>query len=253
MKSGYRFLPVIFSILTASCALADDKGGVDPFVKPLTASVQRTLQDKYPATTFSKVEESKIPGVYEVTMGQNVVYTNAEGRYFIFGHLFDMQERKDLTAEKRGQLPPPAAASKIAFADLPFDHAIKSVKGTGARKIAVFADPNCTYCKSFEGELAKIDNLTVYTFMIPILSEDSRKKAAAIWCSPDRAKAWRKTLLEDKAPEKSPGCDATSVLDQNLALSSQLGIHGTPTYLLPDGSITPGAAPAATLIRLLGK
>lgn len=139
-----------------------------------------------------------------------------------------------------------AEANNSDFASLPFANAIKVVKGNGSRKIAVFSDPNCPYCKKLEDTLKSIDNVTVYTFLYPVLTLDSVVKSKAIWCSTDRAAAWESWMIDRKVPTTAGICD-TTVIDRNLALGKKLGVTGTPTVFLADGRRMIGAFPSDRL------
>ena len=197
-----------------------------------------TLQGKYKGTTFRSVVTSHVPGIYEVTMGQNVAYTDASARYFFFGRLFDMQAQQDLTAEKLD------SASKIDTKVLKTGDAIKLVKGNGARTLYVFSDPDCPFCKQLENNLVSLNNVTIYTFLMPLdgLHPDARGKAEAVWCSTDRAQSWDTLMKTGVAPTGSAKCDTP--IDRNLALASSLSITGTPTLISADGRKMPGARSA---------
>lgn len=200
----------------------------------LTA-LERRLQERYPATRIERVQTSEIPGLYEVMIGRNPAYTDATGRYFVFGHLFDLQTQRDLTAERL------EAQQRVAFAELPLSDAIKTIRGAGERLLAVFSDPDCPYCRRLEDELAKLDNVTVYTFAYPLesLHPQARDKAVAVWCAPDRARAWAALMQAGKVPPKRP---CAHPIERNIALAQRLGIQGTPTLLSADGRLLPGAA-----------
>ncbi len=211
-----------------------------------------TLQSRLGTNAQIKsVMKSPIPGLYEVNLGAQILYSDAAGDYVLVGDLVDAKTRKNLTAERL------AALNKIDFSTLPLDNAIKVVKGDGSRKLAVFSDPNCGYCKKFETTLQSVDNVTVYTFLYPILSEDSHVKAKAIWCAPDRAKSWHGWMVEQRAPQTdklaSAGSDTcgTEVLQKNIALGKSLNVNGTPTIFLSDGRRLPGALPADELNQAL--
>lgn len=224
--------------------LAADKINV-----PTVDSVKAMLSAKFPATKVDRIEASLIPGLFEVTMGENIAYVTPDGRYFLFGHIYDMEKREDLTAGKKAKIPQP----KASFSELPLGDAVKTVRGDGSRKIAVFADPNCPYCKKFEVELEKVDNVTVYTFLTPILSENSKERSAAVWCSADRAAAWRSMMVAGQNVTRPVGdCDFT-VFDRTQALASRLKIRGTPSYIVQDGTMGSGATPAAAINALLAK
>lgn len=203
--------------------------------------LKTTLRQRLGSDTVVKeVSKTPIPGIYEVFAGSQIIYVDASGRYALLGNMVDMQSSVNLTEQRLSDL------NRIDFAKLNLSNAIKYVKGTGARKIAVFADPNCGYCKRFESELKNIDNITVYSFLYPILSDDSVQKARSLWCSKNRTEAWQNWMVAGKKPSAAPTCD-TSALDKNLALGRQLGVNGTPTIFLSDGRRLPGAVPAKDL------
>jgi thiol:disulfide interchange protein DsbC len=208
------------------------------------ADVEKRLKDQYPATKITAVRESPAKGIYEVIMGRNVAYTDEAGRYMIFGHLYDMKEQRDLTA---GVL---EALNKVDISTFPQADAIKSVRGKGERKIFVFSDPDCPYCKRLENELAKVDNVTIYTMLYPLdgLHRDARKKAEAIWCAKDRVKAWDEFMQKGTLPE-SRSCD--NPIERNIRLGNAMGINGTPTIIFEDGAIAPSMLPAVEIERRL--
>jgi len=206
---------------------------------PAETLAQR-LKQLYPNTQFSAVSESALPGLFEVVMGRNIAYTDVAGRYFLFGHLFDMPAQRDLTAERKDQL------QRIDFGQLPLQDAIKTVRGNGSRILAVFSDPDCPYCRRLEPELAKVNDVTVYTFLMPLtqLHPEARAKAIAVWCAADRVDAWAKLMLGGETPANT---DCAHPVDRNIALGERLQINGTPTMIAADGRIMPGAAGAAQI------
>lgn len=221
-------------------ALADD-----------ASALLARLHKMYPATQFDRVEATAVlPGLFEITMGRNIVYTNKDGRYFVFGHVYDMAKQVDLTAEKTAAMPD---APKPAFADLPLNDAIRTVRGDGHRQLAVFADPNCAYCRRLEANLARIRNVTVYTFLAPVLGEESVRLAEQIQCAPDPAGAWAALMRDGTPPTNDGRCDAAKAVQRNLTLARQVGVRGTPTYLAADGTVGTGAIPSATIEALLGQ
>ena len=207
-------------------------------------AVQRNLRLMYPKTRFGTISPTPLPGIYEVVMGRNVAFVDESGRYFIFGRMFDMEKQEDITSGAEAAQP---ASPAVDFASLPLQHAIKSVHGQGRRALAVFSDPDCPYCKKLEQELAKVDDVTVYTFLMPLeqLHPDSRAKADAVWCSKDRSAAWSALMLEGKVPKKTKGCQAPHQVVQPLA--EMLGINGTPFLVAGDGRTMRGAAAAARI------
>ncbi len=233
-----RLIAGLFAAVVTTAALA--QAPADPSVAGMTTK----LKQLYPKTTFSSVSKTPVPGVYEVVMGKNVAYVEETGRYFLFGHLYDMQLQQDLTEGKA------AAASSIDFAALPKQDAIVTVKGNGSRKIAVFSDPDCPYCKKFEETLAKMNDITIYTFLFPIdsLHPNARRKSVGVWCAPDRSRAWDDLMLRGK--ESAGECD--SPVQRNVELAAKLGINGTPTIVLDSGRMIPGAVQAEQLSQMLG-
>lgn len=208
------------------------------------ADVEKRLKEQYPATKITAVRESQIKGIYEVIMGRNAAYTDETARYMIFGHMFDMKEQKDLTAETIDDL------TRIDTSALNEQDAIKIIRGKGERKIYVFSDPDCPHCKRLEHELSKLDNVTIYNFLYPleVLHPDARRKAEAIWCAKDRAKAWNEFMANGKLP-KAGRCETP--IDRNLRLGNTLGINGTPTIIFDNGVIVPGVLPAVEIERRL--
>lgn len=186
------------------------------------------------------VTKTPYGGLYEVRTNGDIIYTDEKASYLFVGRVLDTKTYKDYTKERIDEI------NKIKFSDLPFDSALKMVKGNGKRVVAVFEDPNCGYCKRFRQTLSDMDNITVYTFMYNILSEDSSVKSRNIWCSADRAKAWDDWMLTGKvAPAAPAGC--TTPNDKILALGQKMKITGTPTVFFADGTRVPGAVDAKTL------
>jgi thiol:disulfide interchange protein DsbC len=203
------------------------------------------LKVLYPATRFDMVTRATVPNLYEVTMGKNVAYVEPSGRYFLFGHVWDMQARKDLTADRK------TALDKVDPSALPKELAIRSVRGSGRRVLYVMADPQCGYCRQLERALAEVDDVSVYTFVLPILGLESRRLAADVWCAPDREAAWRDWMLRSVAPPAArPGCDTPFAAIERLAES--MGIAATPALVAMDGRKYAGALPAAELNAWLG-
>ncbi len=209
------------------------------------ATIRRNLAERLPA--FSKIDEvSKTPmnGLYEIRVNDNdIFYTDAEGNFLIQGNLIDVRGKRNLTEERIEKL------SAIDFEALPVKDAFTIVRGNGKRKLAVFEDPNCGYCKRFERDLQKINDVTVYMFLFPILSADSTEKSKAIWCAKDKGKAWVDWMVRDQMAAKA-SCDTTA-LDRNLELGKKHKITGTPTIFFVDGSRVPGAINAQQVEKLL--
>lgn len=209
-------------------------------------AVLASLRQAYPSTTFKSVKSTQLPGIYEVVMGKNVAYVGDDVRYFLFGHLFDMKTQTDLTEGKKQD-----NVAKVDFQRLPLQDAVVTVRGDGTRKVAVFSDPDCPYCRQLENTLATVDNVTIYTFLFPIaqLHPQARAKTIAVWCATDRRKAWEGLMQRGETPSGGTACDHP--IDRNIALAQSLGINGTPSVITTSGTLIPGAVTAARLEQLL--
>ena len=208
------------------------------------AVIRKNLAERLPA--LSKIDEvSKTPmnGLYEIRVDSDIFYTDAEGNFLIQGNLIDVKGKRNLTEERVTKL------SSIDFDDLPLKDAFTQVRGNGKRKIAVFEDPNCGYCKRFEKDLQKVNDVTIHTFLIPILSADSTEKSKNIWCAKDKNKAWLDWMVRDQNPAKA-SCDTTA-LERNLAFSKKYKITGTPTVFFANGTRVPGAISAPEIEKQL--
>lgn len=193
-----------------------------------------------PDAKVDSVTKTPYSGLFEVRVGSDILYTDEKAKYLFIGRIVDTQTYQDYTKTRVDEL------SKIKFSDLPLASAMKVVRGNGKRVIAVFEDPNCGYCKRFDKTLQQIDNITVYTFLYNILSEDSVTKARDIWCSADRTKAWDNWMLNGKAaPTAAAGCATPH--EKILALGKKLKVTGTPTIFFTDGTRIPGAIDAQGL------
>lgn len=206
-----------------------------PCISPAQEStIRKSLSERIPQMgKIDEVRPTPMGGLYEVRIGTDIFYTDARGNYLIQGELIDTQARRNLTEDRINKL------TAIDFASLPLKDSFTIVRGDGHRKLAVFEDPNCGYCKRFERELQAVDNVTIHLFLYPILSPDSAEKSRNIWCAKDRATAWTDLMLREKAPATT-SCD-TSALQRNLALGRKYKINGTPTLLFADSSRVPGA------------
>jgi thiol:disulfide interchange protein DsbC len=177
-----------------------------------------------------------------VRLDNEILYTDEKMNYIFSGNIIDGKSMQNLTEKRVREL------TAIKWENLPLDAAVKTVRGNGKRMLAVFSDPNCPYCKRFEKELAKVDDITIYTFLYPILSEDSHEKSKAVWCSADKSKAWSALMLNGTVPAAAR-CDTP--IENNLALARKYHITGTPTLVFANGERVPGAIPQAQLEKML--
>lgn len=209
------------------------------------ATIRKNLGERIPQLPkIDEITKSPMPGLYEIRVnGTEIYYTDAEGNYLVQGNLIDTRQRRNLTEERVDKL------TAISFDSLPLKDAFTIVRGNGKRKLAVFEDPNCGYCKRFERDLQKVDNVTIHTFLYPILSADSGDKSKAIWCAKDKSKAWQDWMVRDQLPTTA-SCDSSAIA-RNVELGRKYKITGTPTLVFVDGSRVPGAISVAEIEKHL--
>ena len=196
--------------------------------------VKTEIQKKLGANAkVRSVTASPVSGLYEVLVGNEIFYTDTSGKYLIQGEIIELASGKNLTELRQADL------NRIKWAELTQANAIKIVRGNGSRQLAVFSDPNCGYCKRLEKSLLQLDNVTIYTYLIPILSPDSAQKSKQIWCSSDPYKSYTDWMINGITPSGKSDCNTP--LDKNMAFAKTYGITGTPTLFFTDGSRFPGA------------
>ncbi|BDU52274.1 DsbC family protein [Limnohabitans sp. INBF002] len=209
------------------------------------ANIRKNLSERIPQ--IPKIEEitpTPLAGIYELRLSTNeIYYSDAQGNFLIQGNLIDTKSKRNLTEEREAKL------SAVDFNALPLKDAITIVHGNGKRKLAVFEDPNCGYCKRFERDLAKIDNVTVYLFLMPVLGPASVEKSRNVWCAKDPAAAWVNLMQKDIAPVAAQ-CN-TAAIDRNLDFGRKYKITGTPTLVAQDGTRVPGAINSTQIEKLL--
>lgn len=210
------------------------------------AAIRQALRERNANVPIKSVTETAIPGLYEVFSGDHIVYSDATGDHVLMGPLVDTRNRTNLTQQRLDAL------KTVKFDTLPLDKAITIVKGKGERRIAVFSDPDCPFCRRLEKELTGIDNLTVHIFLLPLaeLHPQAMEIAKNMWCAEDRARAWNAYMLEGRKPDAGRNC--ATPIEAIAALAAELGISGTPAIVLPSGRRVDGAVPAAKLEALLG-
>jgi thiol:disulfide interchange protein DsbC len=199
--------------------------------------VRQTVEARF-GVKVDDIARTAYGSLYEVRMGEEIVYTDEKVSFLLVGNLIDARTRENVTETRKEKL------ATINFEELPLDAAIKTVRGNGKATLAVFADPNCGFCKRMERELSSLTDVTIYTFLYPILDPttngDSMRKSQAIWCARDRSKAWFDFMLKNVSPIMMGNCD-TSALKKNMELGQKLGISGTPTSFLRNGQRIVGA------------
>lgn len=228
-----KMLPLALAATLCQPALADE------------ASVKKAIEAKLggKVTTVSK---SPYLGLYEIYAEGQILYTDEKVTAIFAGTLIDGKTMKNVTAERMQKL------AAIKFSELPLELAVKQVRGDGKRVMASFEDPNCGYCKKLAKDLAKTENVTIYTFLLPILSPDSLEKSKQIWCSADKAKTWNDWMQEGKTPSGKGDCD-TSAIQKTVELGRKLAINGTPTLFFADGERIPGAVPIEQIEKKLAQ
>jgi len=205
--------------------VATAKGSVD------AEAVKKKFMERFGELPIKGVEATPY-GLFEVQLGKDIIYTDADVKFVFDGRIIDAVTRRDLTQARMNEL------SAIDFNALPFDMAIKQVRGNGKRQVAIFEDPNCGYCKKLRQNIVDVDDVTLYTFMLPILSDDSVEKVKNVWCSKDRGTAWDNWMLDGQKP---PKLDCEAPIQKMLDLAKSLQVQGTPAIFFADGSLVPGA------------
>ncbi|MDO9438460.1 DsbC family protein [Hydrogenophaga sp.] len=211
------------------------------------ATIRKNLAERLPnLPAIDEVSKTPMPGVFEIRVNQSeIFYTDAEGNYLIQGSMIDTKARTNLTEQRVEKL------TALAFKSLPLKDAFTLVRGNGKRKMAVFEDPNCGYCKRLHREFAKIDNVTVHVFLIPVLGDDSVDKARRIWCAKDKAKTYSDWMVNNQAPA-SATCD-TAAIERNSRLATKHGIRGTPTMIFVNDIRVPGYIAADQIEKQLAE
>jgi thiol:disulfide interchange protein DsbC len=204
---------------------------------PELAAIKALIEAKFPGAAVTNVARSPYFGLYEAQFDDRMIDTDAKVSYVVVGAIYDADTRQNLTDARLRQL------NRVAWDQLPLDLAIKKVKGNGARKLAIFSDADCPYCKRLESEMKTLDNVTIYTFLFPIaqLHPDSARKSALIWCAPDRSKAWDEWFASGKLPNNKGDC--STPLEKTAQLGQKYRVSATPTLVFADGSMVPGAIP----------
>ncbi|MFM1835198.1 MAG: hypothetical protein RJB52_1407 [Pseudomonadota bacterium] len=208
--------------------------------KQIRTEIQKRLGT---SANVRNVTPSPIPGLFEVQVNNEIFYTDSNAKYLIQGEVVELASGNNLTTKRQEDI------NRIKWSELPQAQAFKVVRGNGSRQIAVFSDPNCGYCKRLEKTLQQLDNVTIYNYLIPILSADSALKSKQIWCAADQQKVWNDWMLNNLGPSGKSDC--ANPIDKNLTLAKNYGINGTPTIFFTDGSRFPGAVQLADIEKKL--
>jgi thiol:disulfide interchange protein DsbC len=195
--------------------------------------VKAALKKNVPEAPVDSVRKVPYGGLYEVIVGGDIYYTDETGSFILIGSLVDLKTKQNITEARL------RTVNAIKWTELPLDHAIKITRGNGSRKVAIFEDPNCGYCKRFERDLLGVTDITVYVLLYPILSPDSVEKSKAVWCAGDRGKMWLDHMTRDAAITGDTKCDTP--IDKILALGREKKVQGTPTIVFENGDRVPGA------------
>jgi thiol:disulfide interchange protein DsbC len=242
MLLGLTFLSAsFFSAASFAQATPGAQNAPSPTTDAKSQAVQKLFSQRFDNPTITAVRPTPY-GLYEVQLGPDLVFTDEQVTFVFDGTLIDAKTRQDFTRERLD------AIARVPFDQLPFELAMKQVKGDGSRKLAIFEDPNCGYCKVLRKALGDIDNLTVYTFPFPILSPDSTQKVRNVWCATDRAATWDAWMLKGKVPPKAD-CDVP--IEDMVALGKKLMVRGTPAIFFADGSRVGGAIPKGEIEKRL--
>lgn len=221
----WRLMATCVGLLLAGVVFADN------------TIIRKNIAERIPNfPSIDEISKTAVPGLFELRVGTEIFYTDENGDHLIRGQIIDTKTRTNLTEERVAKL------TAIDFSTLPLKDAVVWRQGNGARKIVVFADPNCGYCKKFEQELQHMRDITVYTFLYPILGPDSHEKSRNIWCAKDSGNAWLDWMLRANSPGSSIDgkCDFAA-LQRNVALGRRHKINGTPSIVFEDGKVVPGA------------
>ncbi len=232
------------ALLLAALICSTSLAAGDDIPPEIAAKIRATLHERVPDLQVEAIHKSQLPGLYELVTVAELLYTN-DGTLIFAGRIIDTKSREDLTAARWNDI------NAIDFNSLPFNLAIKTVRGDGSRKLAVFADPLCPYCRQLEENMQGLTNVTIYTFLFPLetIHPGASVKAVDIWCSKDRSSAWSKWMLQKKDPGDQRCTGAP--IDQLQKLGEKLKVNSTPTLFTADGRRTPGAIKQNEIEQLL--
>jgi thiol:disulfide interchange protein DsbC len=231
-------LTVFFALIVAIPAMAQTNDAISANIK---TSVETWLAGKY---KVEEVRKAPLPNMYEVRIGSDIIYVDEKGHYaFVEGQLIDIKTSRNLTKERQDEL------LTIKWSDLQQNLALKQVNGNGKRKVAVFEDPNCGYCKQIRKDLVKLKDVTIYTYVYPVLAADSDVKSRKVLCAADKMSAWNDLMLSNKLPGNSGTCDQP--LAKIKEMGGKMGVTATPTVFFGNGKRLQGYVPPAQLEKMI--
>ena len=207
-------------------------------------TVKAKLSQQYPNLKISNIQSTEMQGLYSATLDNQIVYVNEDVQHLFAGSMIRLKDQKNLTKDLAQQ------QNTVDFKALPLNDAVKTVRGNGKRQLAIFSDPNCPYCKVLEGNLAQLNDVTIYTFIYPIKTQ-SIIPSKQVWCSSNKEFAWKNLIQKGVKPTAPANCETP--IERNLELGQKLGLHGTPAIIFSNGYKVMGAYPATEIEKIWQK
>ncbi len=237
LLASFAFLSCATASLAQTAAAATDEPTV----------IKTALEAKFPKAKIANIRKSMVAGMYEATIDTDVVFVDAAGKFVFVGALYDVATMTNQVESRQNEL------FGFKWDELPFDKAIKVVRGKGTRRVAVFTDADCPFCKRVEQTFSQMDDVTIFNFLMPIdsLHPDAGRKSKVIWCSKDRTKAWLDFMLNNKLVDGKGDCP--NPVDELKALGASKRVNGTPALVFPDNRTIPGAIPKDQIEAALNK
>ncbi|MCK5888594.1 MAG: DsbC family protein [Methylococcales bacterium] len=209
--------------------------------------IKKSFSKTMPSVEIGSITQSEISGLYEVTIGANILYVSGDGKYMLQGHLIDIEGKRDLTEEKL------SGARKQALDSLGADNMITFKAKNSQHKVYIFTDIDCGYCRKLHGELDQYlaEGITIQYLFYPRAGKgsDSYNKAVAVWCADDKAKA----LTDAKSGKKLDMKTCANPIDKHMELGVDFEVRGTPMIVTEKGNIFPGYVPAKKLVKALAE
>ena len=204
-------------------------------------TVKANLKQQHPNLDIQNIQATEMRGIYSGSMQGQVVYLNEDAKHILAGSMIRLSDQQNLTKALLVQ------QNSIDWKKLPLQDALKTVRGTGKRQLAIFSDPNCPYCKQLEVELKKLNDVTIYTFILPLKAQSVRP-SQQVYCEANPAQAWEDLIAKGLSPRTSQSC--ANPIQSNLKLAQSLGLNGTPAIIFSNGFKVMGAYPAAQIEQI---